>query len=132
MCLKEDALIYLESSEAKQSRLAERFLFRWFGYLFRKQPSIGVLMKMFSENMQQFYRRTPMSKLLSSFIETTLRHGYSLVKLLHIFRTHLPKNTSRQLLLLFRMKSECEQQRQKIEQKNKGEEQNKNLETVLQ
>ena len=60
-----------------------------------------------------------MSKLLSNFIETTLRHGYSLVKLLHIFRTHLPKNTSRQLLLLFRMKSECEQQRQKIAQKTK-------------
>ena len=71
-----------------------------------------------------------MSKLLSNFIETTLRHGYSLVKLLHIFRTHLPKNTSRQLLQLFRMKSECEQQRQKIEQRRKAKKKSRNSFTV--
>ena len=32
-------------------------------------------------------------------IEITLRHGYSPVNLLHIFRTAFPKNTSAELLL---------------------------------
>ena len=38
-------------------------------------------------------------KLQSNFIEMTLRHGCSLVNLLHIFRTPFPRNTSRWLLL---------------------------------
>ena len=38
-------------------------------------------------------------KLLCNFIEITLRHGYSPVNLLHIFRTLFPKNTSWWLLL---------------------------------
>ena len=29
---------------------------------FQKQPSVGVLIKSCSENMQQMYRRTPMPK----------------------------------------------------------------------
>ena len=33
-------------------------------------------------------------KLLCNFIEITLWHGYSSVKLLHVFRTSLPKNIS--------------------------------------
>ena len=33
-------------------------------------------------------------KLLSNFIEITLRHLFSLVNLQHIFRTSFPKNTS--------------------------------------
>ena len=37
--------------------------------------------------------------LQSNFIEITLRHGYSAVKLLHIFRTPFPRNTSGWLLL---------------------------------
>ena len=38
-------------------------------------------------------------KLLCNFIEIALRHGRSLVNVLHIFRTHFPKNTSGRLLL---------------------------------
>ena len=33
-------------------------------------------------------------KLQSNFIEITFQHGCSLVNVIHIFRTHLPKNTS--------------------------------------
>ena len=60
----------------------------------QKQRFRGVLRKIYSENMQQIYRRTRMN----NFIEITLRHGCS-VNLLHIFRTPFPKNTSRWLLL---------------------------------
>ena len=38
-------------------------------------------------------------KLLCNLIEITLRHGCSLINLLHIFRTTFPKNTSGLLLL---------------------------------
>ena len=38
-------------------------------------------------------------KLLSKFIEITLRHGCSPVDLLHVFRTPFPKNSSGWLLL---------------------------------
>ena len=38
-------------------------------------------------------------KLLCNFIEITLRHGFSPVNLLHIFRKPFPKNTSGRLLL---------------------------------
>ena len=62
--------------------------------LYQKQPSRGVLRKMWSENMHAanvIYRRTPMPKcnLLNSHF------GFSPVNLLHIFRTTFPKNTSR-------------------------------------
>ena len=48
------------------------------------------------------YRRALMTKchLQSNFIEIALRHGCSLVKLLHISRTLFPKNTSEGLLLI--------------------------------
>ena len=39
------------------------------------------------------------SKMLTNFIEITLWHGFSPVNLLHIFRTHFPKNISGWLLL---------------------------------
>ena len=57
-----------------------------------------------SENMQQFYSRTRMPKcdfneVVYNFIEITLRHGCSPVNVLHIFRTHFPRNTSGGLLL---------------------------------
>ena len=58
-------------------------------HAFQKQPSRRVLEKRCSENMQQNYRRTPTlgeHKLQSNIIEITLRHGCSLVNLLHIFR----------------------------------------------
>ena len=61
----------------------------------QKQPSRGVLRKRCSENMQQIYRRTPMPKcdfnkvalkLQSNCIKIVLRHEWSPVNLLHIFR----------------------------------------------
>ena len=74
---------------------------RWKG---EKQPPKGVLKKRCSENMQQIYRRKPMRsmisiKLLCDFIEITLRHVFSPVNLLHIFRTPFRRNTSGCLLL---------------------------------
>ena len=80
--------------------------------LIQKQPPRGTTWKRCSENMQQIYRRTPMSKcdfnkvalqdwkMLCNFIEIALRHGCSPANLLHIFRTTFPKNTSERLLLL--------------------------------
>ena len=41
------------------------------------------------------------ANLQSNFIEITLRHGYSPVNLLHIFRTRLYKNVYEELLRLF-------------------------------
>ena len=45
------------------------------------------------------YRSAISIKLQSNFIEIALRHGYSPVNLLHIFRTLFPGNTSGWLLL---------------------------------
>ena len=61
-------------------------------------------MKRCSENMQKIYRKSPcqktiLIKLLSNFIEITLRYGCSPVKLLYIFRTHFPKCAPGGLLL---------------------------------
>ena len=67
----------------------------------------GVPRNRWSENMQHFYRRTPMSKcdfnnkLQSNFIEITLPCGCSPVNLLHIFRAPFRKNSSVCLLLTF-------------------------------
>ena len=69
-------------------------------WLVQKQPSRGAVRKRCSKSMQQIYRKTPMLKLQSNFIEITLRHGCSPVNLLHILRTPFSKNTSRRLLLL--------------------------------
>ena len=57
----------------------------------QKQPSSGVLKKTRSENKQEIYR------IILSAI--SLRHGCSLVNLLHIIRTTFPKNTSGGMLL---------------------------------
>ena len=56
---------------------------------YQKQPSRSVIIKRCSENMQQIYRRTRMSKcdLLCNFYEITLRRGCSLINLLHIFQS---------------------------------------------
>ena len=73
------------------------------GYI-QKQPSKGVLIKRCSGNMQQIYMREHPCrsvisiKLKSNFIETTLRHGWSPVDLLHTFKTSFNKNTSGGLL----------------------------------
>ena len=53
----------------------------------------GVSRKSCSENMQKIYERRAMPKLQSNFIETTLWHESSAVKLLYIFRIPLYKNT---------------------------------------
>ena len=42
------------------------------------------------------------NKTAKTFIEITLRHGYSRVNLLYIFRTPFPKKSSGGLLLLIR------------------------------
>ena len=60
------------------------------------QSSRRVFRKMCSENMQQIYRRNPMSKsdfnkVACIFIEIILRHGSSSVNLLYIFRTSFPR-----------------------------------------
>ena len=41
----------------------------------------------------------PKCDLLRNFIEIALRHGFSPVNFLHIFRTPFPKSTSGRLLL---------------------------------
>ena len=70
--------------------------FRKFKMLFQKQPFRGVLRKTCCKNMQQIYRKAPMSK-----CEIVLRHGFSPVNLLHIFRIPSPQNISGRLLLIF-------------------------------
>ena len=51
------------------------------------------------------YRSAISIKLQSNFVEITLRHGYSPVNFLHIFRTPFHKNTSGLLLLAILLKS---------------------------
>ena len=66
----------------------------------RKHPLRGVLSKRCSENMQQIYKRTPMPKCDSNFIEITLRDVCSPINLQYVvFRTPFSKNTSGGLLL---------------------------------
>ena len=65
----------------------------------QKQPSIDVLRKRCSENMQQIYRRILMPKCNFNKVALALWHRCSLVNLLHIFRTPFPKNISERLLL---------------------------------
>ena len=64
----------------------------------QKQPSGGVLIKRYSENMQQIYRRTPMPKydFNAKYCRSTitLRHGCSCVNMLYIFRMPFLNNTS--------------------------------------
>ena len=77
-------------------------------YCYRqKQPSRRVLRKGVLKICGKFTGEHPcpsvistkLQKLQSNFIEITLRHGCSLVNLLHIFRGPFPKNTSGRLLL---------------------------------
>ena len=59
----------------------------------------GVL-KIYSKFTGEYlYRKVISIKLQSNFIEITLRHGFSTVNLLYVFRKAFPKNTSGQLLL---------------------------------
>ena len=60
---------------------------------YQKQPSRAVLRKRCSENMQQIYRRTLMSKCRSA------KHWCSPINLLHIFTIPFSKNMFEGLLL---------------------------------
>ena len=64
----------------------------------QEHPSIVVLIKRCSENMQQIYKKIFMPKCGFNFIEITLQNGCSPVNLLYIVRTRFPKNTSGGLL----------------------------------
>ena len=77
----------------------ERSIIVVTGCRHQKQPSIGVLRKRCYKNIEQIYRKTPVPK-CDSVIEVALRHGYSPVNLLHIFRTPFNKNKYGGLLLL--------------------------------
>ena len=73
----------------------------------QKQPSRVGLIKRYSENMQQLYRRTPIPKLnlsnkgcKATLMKSHYGNSYRTpVDLLHNFRTSFPKSTSRGLLL---------------------------------
>ena len=59
-----------------------------------------VVLKIFSKFTGEHLCRSSISiKLLSNFIEITLRHGYSPVNLLHIFRATFPKDNCGGLLM---------------------------------
>ena len=73
---------------------------------FQEQPSRDVLMKRYSENMQQIYRRTPMPKCdFNKVAAIALRHGCSPENLLHVFKTPFLENSSEGLLLRFTIKT---------------------------
>ena len=63
---------------------------------FQKQPFRGVLIKRSSENMQQIYRRSPMSKCDFNEVEITPQ-----VEITLFIRTPFPGNTSGWLLQSF-------------------------------
>ena len=75
--------------ESFSSRSSPPYVFLWKGVL-------KICSKFTGEHSCQ---SVVSIKLPSSFIEIALRHGWSPVKLLHIFRTPFPRNTSRWLLL---------------------------------
>ena len=79
-------------ANSKVSVLLDLFLFRILPSqrekVLQKHPSRSVLRKRCSENLQ------------SNFIEITLRHGCSPVKLLYISKTPFPKSTSDRLILV--------------------------------
>ena len=88
-------------------KLGELFLIQAMHYIFsafRSSPPEVFLGKGFLKIWSKFAGENPCKwmisiKKLCSFIEITLRHGYSPVNLLHIFRTPFPKNTHGGLLL---------------------------------
>ena len=95
-------------SNAKISRSAflSAYIEITFFLFYQKQSSKGVLrksvLKICSKFTGEHHCQIVISvKWLCNFIEITLRHGRSLVNLLHIFRTHFTKNTSGRLLLFY-------------------------------
>ena len=74
----------------KKRRLAQDIYLRAL-QSFQNQSLIGVFIWSCSENIQQIRRSAISLKLQSNFIEITLRHGCSAVKLLNIFKTSFPE-----------------------------------------
>ena len=68
-----------------------------FYFEFHTQPSRSVLCRKFTGKHP--CRNAISIKLQSNFIKNALRHGFSTVNFLYIFRTLSPKNTSEWLLL---------------------------------
>ena len=96
-CLQKLAYIFFSNAKISAKLHLSPVKMVW---LVQKQPSRGAVRKRCSKNMQQIYRKTPMLKLQSNFIEITLRYGCSPVNLLHILRTPFSRSTSGRLLLL--------------------------------
>ena len=94
------ALVSLVSGTrlVNQSRSHKITLLHVIAFHLLKQPTRSVLRKRCSENMQQVYRRTPMSKCDFNKAATQLNF-------LHIFRTTFSRNTSGGLLLHLLIKS---------------------------
>ena len=82
------------------------FSILWKRFYFRSSPQEVFLRKAFLKICSKFTGGHPCRSMISiklqnDFSEFTLRHGFSPVNLLHIFRTPLYKNTSGGLVLLF-------------------------------
>ena len=101
------------SSEAKQSQTITKTScrFSWIKHnllnliglksskYYHNQSPRSILRKKIFWKKAANLQKNSHAKVQSSFIEITLRHGYSPVNMLHIFRTPFPKNTSEWLLL---------------------------------
>ena len=70
--MKEVRLSIWEDYEHRNSEINHAFFELFFDF---KQHSRGDHRKICSEDTQHFFRRTPMPKLLSNFIEIELRLG---------------------------------------------------------
>ena len=94
------ALVSLVSGThvVNQTRSHKITLLHVIAFHLQKQPTRGVLRKRCSENMQQVYRRTPMSKCDFNKAATQLNFP-------HIFRAPFYRNTSGELLLHLLIKS---------------------------
>ena len=67
--------------------------------IYRSSHSKVFLGKGILKICSKFTGELPCRSVLCNFIEIALRHGCSLINLLHVFRTPFPKNTSGELLL---------------------------------
>ena len=67
--------------------------------IYRSSHSEVFLGKGILKICSKFTGELPCRSVLCNFIEIALRHGCSLINLLHVFRTPFPKNTPGELLL---------------------------------
>ena len=82
-------------NKAVLTKIANGFQAFLTGSKLQKQPSIGVLRKRCSENMQQIYRRTPVLKCDFNKVAIPLWHRSSPLNLLHISNTFLQEHLRR-------------------------------------